>query len=358
MKFIALIFCCARVFLMAQEASSGFDLRATLSAGVFYSQQLSDAPRSGSPVTAGFRDILYPTWKLNEHWTVSGALQVHTRPYFIEQFSTQGYGIKADVLQAHVSYSRFAKDRSLVIRVGQLSSSFGSFLLRYDDAENPLVDMPITYGYYYKPITTYGLPGAQIDATIGKLDVRAQFANSSPANRRSLLDKDQYVNWSGGLGYTILQGFRVGASAYRGPYLHRQYIYYLPGEARPRDLASTASGLDVQWGRGPWNAQGELQRFIKPYRAMPTFRQHAGYGEVRRVVHPRWYLAARLGYLRSSQGPGSNIYETAVGFRPNRYQLAKIGYQRVQVPSARTVAGNALVIQLVTSFRVLSIARD
>ena len=130
MKFIALIFCCARVFLMAQEASSGFDLRATLSAGVFYSQQLSDAPRSGSPVTAGFRDILYPTWKLNEHWTVSGALQVHTRPYFIEQFSTQGYGIKADVLQAHVSYSRFAKDRSLVIRVGQLSSSFGSFLLR------------------------------------------------------------------------------------------------------------------------------------------------------------------------------------------------------------------------------------
>ena len=76
-----------------------------------------------------------------------------------------------------------------------------------------------------------------------------------------------------------------------------------------------------------------MLRFVKPYRAMPTFRQHGGYGEVRRVIHPRWYVAARLGYLRASQGPGSNVYETAVGFRPNRYQLAKIGYQRVQVSS-------------------------
>ena len=358
MKRSIVIFCCVRVCLMAQEASSGFELRTTLSTEGIYSQKLVASPRSGSPVTAGFRDILYPTWKLNEHWAVAGALQVHSRPYFVEQFSTQGYGVKTDVLQAHVSYSRMAKDRSLVVRVGQLSSSFGSFLLRYDDAENPLVDMPVTYGYYYKPITTYGLAGAQVDATAGKLDVRAQLTNSSPANRRSLFDKDQYVNWSGGAGYTIAQGFRIGASAYRGPYLHRQYMYYLPGEARPRDLSSTGYGLDVQWARGPWNAYGEMQRFVKPYRAMPTFRQHGGYGEVRRVIHPRWYVAARLGYLRASQGPGSNVYETAVGFRPNRYQLAKIGYQRVQVSSNGSMPANTLVVQLVTSFRMVAIARD
>ena len=302
--------------------------------------------------------MLYPTWKLNENWTVQGAVQVHTRPYFFEQFSTQGYGVRADVLQAHLNYSRFWKDRSIVVRIGQLSSSFGSFLLRYDDADNSLIDMPMTYGYYYKPITSYGLAGAQLEISLGKLDVRAQLANSSPANRRSLLDQDQYANWSGGLGYTILQGFRVGTSAYRGPYLHRQSPYYLPGEAKPRDLPATAYGMDVQWGRGPWNAHGELQRFERPYRLKPTLNQHAGYAEFRRVMHPRWYLAARLGYLRSSRGNSGDVYETAVGFRPNRHQLVKIGYQRMLTPTSRGALADSFVVQIVTAFRVIAIARD
>ena len=343
----------------AQEAGSGFELRTTLSAASFYSQELSDPPRGGPQATGGFRAMLYPTWKLNSHWTISGAVQVHSRPYFEEEFGTQGYGVKGDLLQLNISYARFwSRNRSLVVRVGQLSSAFGAFLQRYDSADNPLIGVPTAYGYYYKPVTFQGLAGAQADATVGKLDARAQFVNSSPANRRSIFDHDQYGDWAGGLGYTIRQGLRVGGSAYYGPYLHRQYPYFFPGEANPRDLPGRGYGLDVEWGWGHWNAWGELQRFQMDYRAIPTFVQHMGYAEGRRILNPRWYAAGRVGYLRANAFPGSQTYEFAAGFRPNTYQLIKFGYtsrQGAQYPGA---LGNTAAIEFVTSFRAISLARD
>ncbi|MBV6431280.1 MAG: hypothetical protein IANPNBLG_01409 [Bryobacteraceae bacterium] len=349
-----LAFCLFSTVLAAQEADSGFELRATLSGSVFSSQLLEEAPRGGGPVSAGFRSLLYPTWKLNRNWTFSGAIQVRSRPYFNEEYSTQGYGVKSDVLQAHLSYSRFWKDRSLVFRMGQLSSAFGSFLLRYDDALNPLIDMPPAYGYYYKPVTTLGLPGAQLDVTLGKLDARAQFTASSPANRRGLFDDSQFGSWAGGAGYTLRQGLRVGISAYRGPYLHENYRFYRPGEADPRRLPASGVGIDAQWGHGHWNFNGEWQRFQMDYRAIPTLHQHTGYVEARRVLHPRWYVAVRTSYLRSSAFSGREIVEAAAGYRPNPYQLLKAGYTIQKGPAIRGARANAFTLQLVTSFTPLS----
>src|SRR6202035_1648357 len=101
-------------------------------------------------------------------------VQLHSRPYFAEEFSTQGYGVKGALLQLNLGYSHFWEhNRSLGVRVGQLSSAFGAFLQRYDSADNPLIGVPAAYGYYYKPVTFIGLVGAQVDATAGKLDARA-----------------------------------------------------------------------------------------------------------------------------------------------------------------------------------------
>ena len=36
------------------------------------------------------------------HWTISGALRFHTRPYFDEELSTQGYGMKGDLQQLNL----------------------------------------------------------------------------------------------------------------------------------------------------------------------------------------------------------------------------------------------------------------
>ena len=198
---------------------------------------------------------------------------------------------------------------------------------QYDDSENPLVDLPMEYGYCYTPVSNLSVAGAQIDATRGKWDGRLQFANSSPANPRSLFQHDQYGNWAGGAGYTIHQGFRIGVSAYYGPYLDRQYAYFFPGETNPSTLPAQGLGLDVSWARGHWIVQGELQHFVLPYKAIPTFREQAGHVELKRTLSPRWYIATRDGYTSGNESGQAQCLETAAAFRPNRFQLIKFDYE-------------------------------
>jgi hypothetical protein len=333
----------------AQEASSGFDVRATLTAQVAVSKELTEAPRDGSPVIVGSRSVLYPTWKISDNWFVTGAIQLSTRPYYFENLSAPGYGAKGNVLQSTLNYSRISGNSSVLVRAGEMSTAFGSFMLRYDDADNPLVDLPIGYGYYYSAISVLGVAGAQMDATKGRWDGRVQFANSSPANPRGLFAHDQYGNWAGGGGYTIRQGFRVGVSAYRGPFLDRKYQFFSPGEANPSTLPAHALGVDVSWAHGHTSAQGEVQTFVMPYKKIPTFRQSVGYIEFKRVLSPRWFLALRGGYSTTNAAGNERTVETAAGFRVNRLQLLKVGYENDHYSSGTEQNDNVLAIQFVTT---------
>lgn len=340
----------SRMLAHSQEAESGVDLRATLTAQAIASSELTEAPRSGSPIIGGSRAFAYPTIKFNDHWFMTGAVQLVTRPYYYSDLSTTGYGAKGSILQATLNYSRASEKGSVMLRAGEMSSVFGSFLLRYDDAENPLVDLPIEYGYYYAPVSIMGVAGAQIDATRGKWDGRLQFANSSPANPRSIFAKDQYGNWAGGAGYTIRQGFRLGVSGYRGPYLDRQYAYYFPGELNPSKLPAHAIGLDVNWSHGHTVVFAEAQRFIMPYTVIPTFRESAGYGELRQAIAPRWFVAGRYGLSSTNAAGRTNAFEAAAGYRPNRLQLLKLGYEFKHYSSAGERGEKILGIQFITTF--------
>jgi hypothetical protein len=336
-------------YLPAQEANSGLDLRETLSGQFAASNEFTEAPRSGVPVGVGFRSDTYPAWKFNDHWTLTGAWQLNSRPYFNQDFSSVGNGVNGNILQASLNYSRVSDNGSLMIRAGQLSTAFGSFLLRYDDADNAVVDLPLEYGYYDAPVSSLSVAGAEIDGTRGKWDGRAQFANSSPANPRSLFGHDQYGNWAGGGGYTIRQGLRVGASGYRGPYLDRKYQYFMPKEVSPSKLPAYAMGLDASWMRGHWTVLGEVQKFVMPYTLIPVFREQAGYAELKRVLTPRWYIAGRVGYTSVSSSGKVQSYEGTAGFRPNRLQLIKIDYELQHYSVGPNSNENTLAIQYVTS---------
>ena len=336
--------------LPAQQTASGLDLRATLTAQAVASNELTKAPRSGDPMILGSRAIVYPTVKINENWFIMGAVQFSTRPYFSNDLTQAGYGAKGTVLQAALFYSHVFKHGSVLVRAGEMSTAFGSFMLRYDDADNALTDLPIEYGYYYSPVSVLGVAGAQVDATVSKFDARVQFANSSPANPRSLFAHDQYGNWAAGAGFTVRQGFRFGVSAYRGPYLDRKNLFFSPSEANPNKLPATAGGLDINWAHGHTTAQGELQRFVMSYDASPTFRETAGYGELKQVLNPRWYVAERDGFSTANEGGNALSLETAAGFRPNRFQLIKVGYEYKHHSSGAAPNDNVLALQLVTTF--------
>jgi hypothetical protein len=68
------------------------------------------------------------------------------------------------------------------------------------------------------------------------------------------------------------------------------------------------------------------------------------------------YAASRVSYIQASFGPGREIYEVAVGFRPNPHQLVKVGYQIQQGPGLRGTLDNTFAVQLVTSLRPISMA--
>lgn len=332
-----------------EEAASGLDVRATVT-GQFAASSLFTQPGvDKSPAAAGMRAVVYPTVKLNDHWTATAAWQLYTKPYFFDSFTQKVSGAKGTLLQGTLSYSRVSEKGSLVVRAGMMPTAFGSFLLRYDDADNPLVDLPQSYGYYYEPVTSLGIAAAQVDATRGRWDGRLQFANSSPANPRSIFARDQYGNWAGGAGVTIRQGFRIGVSGYRGPYLSRDYAFFFPGEANPRTQPAHGLGTDVQWARGHWNAQGEFQRFLMRYAAIPNYREDAGYGEVRRVLHPRWYVASRIGYASATFGGTTTRYEVAAGYRPGRHELIKAGYQLNHHNTGSVANDNTFAVQFITT---------
>jgi len=343
--------------LMSQEAPRGIDLRATLTMESVASNELSEKPRSGSAMILATRSVLYPTIKFSENWFVTGAVQLATRPYFYEDLSTTGYGAKGSLLQAALNYSRVSDRGSLVVRAGEMPTAFGSFVLRYDETNNPLVDVPPAYGYYYAPVSFLGVAGAQVDGARGKFDGRVQFANSSPANPRSLTAKDQYGNWAGGAGYTIRQGFRIGASGYRGPYLDRHYAYFYPGEANPSKLPAHGLGMDANWSHGHTWVFLELQKFVMRYALIPNFRESAAYGELRQDISPRWFAAARYGFSSNSVSSKQHTIETGIGFRPNRYQLIKIAYEEQRYGDGDDTPNHTLGIQLVTSLHRTVVSR-
>ena len=92
------------------------------------------------------------------------------------------------------------------------------------------------------------------------------------------------------------------------------------------------------------------------YRAIPIFTEHTGYAELRRVLNPRWFLATRLEYVRYGEFPGYQRYELGAGYRPNRWQLAKVSYGVEQGSTMQSALTGVVTVQLVTSLDLFSAA--
>ena len=390
----------AIVPLCAQETSSGISVPVTASAGVMDTQRLQLADPSGSPASEGLRLMLYPTLQLGPHWFAYSAVQVRLSPYFYYDAYYPEHEWYTDVIQAYAGYAIRGDKSSIVIKAGRLASAFGSFPLRYDDAQNPLLDQPLSYiqtitlrddqlpcgvkdlraqsyGYVAShcggvagwqrgmtPVTLYGLPGIQAEFSHGRIDARLQVTSGSPLNPRPVVDAGTYAQWTLGAGYSVRQGFRVGVSGFRGPYLASLLKPLLPAGTTVRDFPASAVGVDVQWEHGRFSATGEWQRFQfdSPNLTLAPSIQ-SSYLEVKTVLTPRLFVAARPAWLNSGGAtdaagihtgqfaPDMSSYEVGGGIWVNRYELVKGSYEWLNIENHPGGRFNVWGFQFVTSFR-------
>jgi hypothetical protein len=383
----------------AQEASSGFSLPLELTGDLLY----GDLPK-GETVSPGFRASAYPTLQLGSHWFVYSALDLQSSSLFgYESGPANDRPVRFHVLQAFLGYNKVIRNASIQLKAGQLGSAFGSFALQYDDAKTLFPNPPPSYlatlpfradqlpcgvrdlrsaQYHYNvdfgcggseiesygllPVPLYGLPGAEIDISFARIDARLQVTNSSPVNPRGLTSSNQFAQWTAGGGYTFGSGLHIGASGFRGPYLDRVIQPFLSA-GRLSDFVATGSGMDAQWARGWWSLAGEWQRFtfdLPGFRKSPS--EEAAYAELKRIVTPRIYVAARvtsLGFPAVEDDSGARIdhaaipqrvYEFGFGFRPNNHQLLKASYKRVALSNSREERDHVVTLQLVTSLTALT----
>ncbi len=380
----------------AQDAEAGIAVPITITGDLLYTHRMQGDNPSAGPVAGGFHLALSPSLRLSAHWFAYASIQVRSTPFYYYDAFEDDHDIDIEAIQAFLGYTTTYKSATILVKAGQLATAFGAFPLHYDDADNPLLDQPLSYvtyvnvspdqlctapqnsssasagytcggSYGLTPITLYGLPGIEIDISDHKLDGRFQVTNSSPANPHELLSGNQYAQWTAGGGYTVIQGLRIGASAFRGPYLDRGVTVWLAPGQSARDFPATGAGLDVQWARGRWSTSGEWQWFRFDY---PGFRispsTSIGYAEVKAALTPRIYAALRVGDQQNGQvaavgqsstsGFEANLqsYEFALGYRPNRRQLLKVGYEWLRGSEVPGTRDNVLGVELVTSIQPLS----
>jgi hypothetical protein len=386
----------------SQDSNFGFSLPVTVSGGAMYTGRLQLAEPNNSPFTAGFQAMLYPTLHLGSHWFAYSALDFRLAPYLYYDAYDADHEWYIQPIQAFVGYQIHSEKTSLVIKAGRLSSAFGAFPLHYDDADNALLDQPLSYiqtltlrndqipcgvagllqqhyGYVgtscggawgadegLTPVTLYGLPGLEADISSHRLDGRLQVTSGSPSDPLSESHAPQYAQWAAGGGYTIQQGFRIGISGFRGPYLAPDAAPFLPAGTGVRDFPASGIGADVQWARGHWNTSGEWQRFQYD---LPGFLQAPSitstYFEAKRILTPRFYVAGRAGWLlpggardatglSTGQFAGSIAsYELGGGCWLNRYQLIKASYEWLRIEHFPGTQTNVLGVQFVTTFHAV-----
>lgn len=216
---MAAAFCSTMALAQGSEREEyGVAVPVTLSGGAFYTHRLQVRERARHPEAAAFRAMLYPTVKLGSHWFGYAALQVHSTPYFYYDAFNPARDLEIELVQGYVGYAARKGRTTMAIKAGQLVSAFGSFPLRYNDAENPLMDQPLsyiqsltlrhdqlscgtadlhkqTYGSVIAdrggavgrargmtPVTLYGMRSTQIEISADRVDARFQVTSGSPIN--------------------------------------------------------------------------------------------------------------------------------------------------------------------------------
>lgn len=361
-----------------QESPYGVSVPVTIAGNALYTNAKQTDDGVTRTAAAGFRAVASPVLRLGPHWFLYARFDLYSSSYFTgsSYSSYDEHSVDFETMEAFVGYSVKAGQSTLLLKAGQMSSAFGLAPVEYDDLRMPLLAPPSIYtsrvnlrpdqipcgtaemlgqrtGYEIEfdcgggwtdrygiaPVTLDGIPAVEAELSTHRVDARLQITNSSPANPQGLRSDSQFAQWTAGAGYTFKNGLHLGVSGFRGPYLDQTVEATLPPGGNIRELNATGIGADLQWSRGAWSTEGEWQRFrfeIPGFTVSPSV--DAGYGQVKRILSPRAYVAARISFERFGRvvdsarvaaehfQPPLDTYEIGAGYRLNRRQLIKAGF--------------------------------
>ena len=134
--------------LGAQDARVGVAVPLTVAGQALRTGRAEAIDADAVPWSAAFRATAYPSLKLGDRWYVYSAVQLNSEPYFFYESYYPDREVEARVLQAFLGYAWTGERKALGAKIGKLSSAFGSFPLRYDETDNPLLDQPLGYSAY------------------------------------------------------------------------------------------------------------------------------------------------------------------------------------------------------------------
>jgi hypothetical protein len=393
--------------LQAQDAHIGVTMPMTISGQLLHTRRAQAIESDAQTILPSIRVLANPSLKLGDHWYASSTLQISGEPYSYYETYYPDREFETRWIQAFFGYRINGEKSSLSLKVGKMTSAFGEFPVRYDDSMNPLIDQPLGYGsllkirpdalpcgtkdlpnlrYYEEyagvhfycggPMTEmngtpavnlYGIPGAEVDLSLRRFDARFQITNSAPSNPQALVSSNHHLQWTAGGGWTPWQGLRIGASGFRGPFMDNSVEKLLPASKHVEDYPASAVGVDAQWARGRLSTSGEWYRATFSYpRLFTPLTVHSGYGEMKVIVTPRTFAAFRGSlnhYNRLTDKDGlsplpfqsdSQSYEVSVGYRPNRWQLLKVGYEWLNTSGVGDDRDNIVGVQFVTSLDVIN----
>ncbi len=111
-----------------------------------YTQPSENGPDERNPFEPGFRAVISPALSLGAHWFVYSALEADSTSYFAYETGVpEGESVQVHLMQAFIGCTRCVSKASILIKAGQLNSTFGLFPIEYDDAKMPPIDPPLLY---------------------------------------------------------------------------------------------------------------------------------------------------------------------------------------------------------------------
>lgn len=279
--------------------------------------------------------------------------------------------IDNNTFQLYGAYARFSNlaGAYLNLNIGYIPSTVGSYAPRTYSDKNPLIGTPLLYNFHSalnpgdlssNPVVTdllalrdarspSGIPfiydacwntGLELYGSSGKLDYSLGLLTGSLGKPTQQQEKDipqATVHFV----YNFQPGLKAGVSAFLGPYMHDDMFpdYGTPAYTiDPDDYLNGGIGYEFYWSGRHLEIYSETFYSYWEYPGLPKLKSSAGYIEAKYKFQPRWYAAARLGFVEPQDievSPGVNEkwdypvkrYEIGLGYKPLRKATVKFVVQ-------------------------------